>query len=42
VCHWLSQASRERWFLWSEDVGPEVVDLPFFSDFINGRRQFLV
>ena len=27
-----------RWFFWSEDVGPEVVDLPFLSDFVDGRR----
>jgi hypothetical protein len=27
-----------RWFFWIEDVGTEVVDLPFFSDFIDGRR----
>jgi hypothetical protein len=31
-----------RWFLSSEDVGPKVVDLPFFSDFIDGRRRVLV
>jgi hypothetical protein len=30
--------AETRWFLWSEDVGPEAVDLPFFSDFIDGRR----
>ena len=35
-------ATGTRWFLWSEDVVPEVVDLPFFSDFIDGRRQILV
>jgi hypothetical protein len=27
-----------RWFFWSEDVGPKVVDLPFLSDFVEGRR----
>jgi hypothetical protein len=27
-----------RWFLWSEDVSPDVVDMPFFFDFVNGRR----
>ena len=45
VCCWRSWLSmttlvaRTRWFFWSEDVVPEVVDLPFSSDFINGRRQ---
>jgi hypothetical protein len=24
-----------RWMLWSEDVGPKVVDLLFFPDFVN-------
>jgi hypothetical protein len=28
--------------LWSEDVGPEVVDLPHFPDFISGMRWILV
>jgi hypothetical protein len=27
-----------RWFFWSEDVGLEVVDLSFFSDFVEERR----
>jgi hypothetical protein len=31
-----------RWVLWSEDVGPEVVDLSLFPDFIGGMRWFLV
>jgi hypothetical protein len=34
-------AARRR-FLWSEDVGSEVVDLPFFSDFVDGRWLILV
>jgi hypothetical protein len=48
VCHrhsWLSAtalAAEARWFFWSEDVGPEVVDLPFFSDFVDGRRHNLI
>jgi hypothetical protein len=33
---------RARWFLWSKDVGPEVVDFPFFFDFVDGRRKILV
>jgi hypothetical protein len=28
--------------LWSEDVGPEVMDLSLFPDFIGGMRWFLV
>jgi hypothetical protein len=28
--------------LWSEDVGPEVVDLSSFPDFVDGMRRFLV
>jgi hypothetical protein len=28
--------------LWSEDVGPEVVDLSSFPDFVNGIRRSLV
>jgi hypothetical protein len=35
-------AAVTRWFLWIEDVGPEVVDLPFFFEFVDGRRQVLV
>jgi hypothetical protein len=31
-------AAGSRWFFWSEDVCLEVVDLLFFSDFIDGRR----
>jgi hypothetical protein len=27
---------RARWFFWSKDVGSEMVDLSFFSDFIDG------
>jgi hypothetical protein len=30
-------AAEARWFFWRENVGPEVVDLSFFSDFIDGR-----
>jgi hypothetical protein len=32
----------KRWILWSEDVGPEVVDLSLFVDFIDGNRLILV
>jgi hypothetical protein len=37
-------AAGARWFLWSEDVGredvgPEVVDLSFISDFVDARRR---
>jgi hypothetical protein len=35
-------AAKVRWFFWSEDVGPEVVDTPFFSDFVDGRWRILV
>ena len=48
VCRWRSWlfatalAAGARWFFWSEDAGPEVVDLPFLSDFVDGRRQILV
>jgi hypothetical protein len=42
VCRWPLPAAEARWFLWSEDVGPEVVDLSFFSDFVDGRRWILV
>jgi hypothetical protein len=28
--------------LWSEDVGPEVVDLSSFPDFVDGMRRSLV
>jgi hypothetical protein len=31
-------AAGVRWFFWSKDVGLEVVDLLFFSDFVDGRR----
>jgi hypothetical protein len=31
-----------RWFLWSEDVGTEVVNILIFFDFVDGRRQILV
>jgi hypothetical protein len=31
-----------RWFLWNDDVGLEVVDLLFFSDFVDGRWKILV
>jgi hypothetical protein len=48
VCRWRSWlsttalAAGARWFFWSKDVGLEVVDLSFFYDFIDGRRQILV
>jgi hypothetical protein len=42
VCRWPSLAAGARWFLWSNDVGSEVVDLSFFSDFVEGRRRILV
>jgi hypothetical protein len=29
-------------FLWRKDVGPEVVDMLFLSNFVNGRRRILV
>jgi hypothetical protein len=31
-----------RWVLWSTDVGPEVVDLSLFPDFVEGIRWLLV
>jgi hypothetical protein len=42
VCHRPTLAAGARWFPWREDVSPEVVDLPFFSDFVDGRRWVLV
>jgi hypothetical protein len=42
VCPWPTQVARARWFLWSEDVGQEVGDLPFFLDFVDGKRRVLV
>jgi hypothetical protein len=42
LCHWSSLAAGVRWFLLNEDVGPEVVDLLFFSYFVDGRRKILV
>jgi hypothetical protein len=33
---------RARWMLWSEDVGPEVVELSLILDFVDGMRQILV
>ena len=48
VCRWRSWlfattlTAGARWFSWSEDAGPEVVDLPFLSNFVDGRRQILV
>ena len=49
LCRWRSWffatttlAAGARWFFWSKDVGPEVVDLSFLSDFVDGRRQILV
>jgi hypothetical protein len=33
-----SAGSDERWMLWNEDVGPEVVDLSIFVDFVDGMR----
>jgi hypothetical protein len=41
-CRWPLLVTGARWFLWSEYVSPEVLDLPFFSDFIDRRRQVLV
>jgi hypothetical protein len=35
-------AAGARWLLWSKDVGLEVVDLSFFSDFVDRRRWVLV
>jgi hypothetical protein len=35
-------AAGARWILWSEDVGPKVVDLPYFPNFADGMRLFLV
>jgi hypothetical protein len=31
-----------RWMLLSEDVGPEVVNLSLFPDFVDGMRWILV
>jgi hypothetical protein len=31
-----------RWMLWSENVGPEMVDLSLFPDFVNEMRWILV
>jgi hypothetical protein len=48
VCHWRSWLSTTalavgaRCFFWSKYVGPEVVDLSFFSGFVDGRCQILV
>jgi hypothetical protein len=42
VCRWSSLAAGARWFLYSKDVGSEVVNLSFFSDFIDGRKRVLV
>jgi hypothetical protein len=39
---WPSLAAGARWFLWIKDVGSEVVDLLFFSDFVDERRRILV
>jgi hypothetical protein len=39
---WPSLVAGVRWFLWSKDVGLEMVDLLFFSDFVDGRRRILV
>jgi hypothetical protein len=39
---WPLLAAGARWFLWSEDIGLEVVDLSFFSDFVDGRQRILV
>jgi hypothetical protein len=41
VYRWLSLAIEARWFLWSKDVGPVVVEPSLFSNYIDGRRQFL-
>jgi hypothetical protein len=31
-----------RWMLWSEDVGPEAVDLSLFLNFVVRMQQILV
>jgi hypothetical protein len=31
-----------RWMLWSENVGPEVMDLSSFLYFVGGMQRFLV
>jgi hypothetical protein len=42
VCRWHSLlsttilAARVRWLFYNEDVCPEVVDMPFLSDFVDG------
>jgi hypothetical protein len=33
----MALAAGARWFFCSRDVGPEVVDLLFFSNFFDGR-----
>jgi hypothetical protein len=48
ACHWrpsflaAALGAGARWVLWSEDVGPEVVDLSLFPDFVGGIWWFLV
>jgi hypothetical protein len=37
ACRWAFLAAGARWFLWSKDVDSEVVDLPVFSDFVDGK-----
>jgi hypothetical protein len=34
-------ADMATWFLWNKDVGLKVVDLLFFSNCVDGRRQDL-
>jgi hypothetical protein len=34
--------ARERWMLWSEDVGPEMLDLLLFPDFVNEMRWWSI
>jgi hypothetical protein len=38
----IGAGGRARWMLWSEDVGPEVVELSLILDFVDGMRRILV
>jgi hypothetical protein len=48
TCHWRSSFSTTalgigaRWMFWSEDIGPEVVDMSLFPDFVDGMRWILL
>jgi hypothetical protein len=42
VCRRPTLAAGARWFLSNEDVGSEVVNMLFFSDFIDWRQWALV